>query len=213
VRELPSYIVVEGAIGAGKTSLALRLAERTGARTLLEEVEENPFLPRYYDDPRAYAFATQMFFLLSRHRQQTRLLPLDLFWSRVVSDYLFAKNRIFASVSLDRDELALFESIVPLVERGMAEPDLVVYLAAETSTLMRRIRKRGRRYERDISEEYVGELNEAYRRFFLHYDRTPLLVVRSDGRDFVRNEGHLDDLIRRMRECGAGTTYYIPEDE
>lgn len=204
------YIAIEGVIGAGKTSLARMLAERLNAGLLLEEVEENPFLPLFYEDPARYAFQNQVFFLLSRFRQQEGLIQADLFRSTVVSDYLFAKDAIFAHLTLNDAETALYDRLASLLMPRAVRPDLVIYLQNNTDRLMQHIRLRGLAYERHISLDYLQKLNEAYNHFFFHYTEAPLLVVNASQIDFVKRETDLDDLIRAIETPPAGTRYYHP---
>jgi deoxyguanosine kinase len=204
------YIVVEGPIGVGKTTLARVLAEELGGRAVLEQVEDNPFLKRFYDDPRPHAFQTQLFFLLNRYRQQCELAQQDLFNQSTVADYLFAKDQIFAQANLDGDELALYRQLYSLLGSRLPKPDLVVYLQARTDVLMERLRKRDRDYERRISPEYVKRIAEAYRDFFFYYDETPLLVVNSSAVDFVAHSEQLSDLMNEIRTMGRGVQHYIP---
>jgi deoxyguanosine kinase len=204
------HVAVEGVIGVGKTSLSKLLAESLGARLNLEVVEENPFLPRFYEDRQAHAFVTQIFFLLSRFRQLQRLGQGDLFQERIVSDYVFAKDRIFANINLDDDELRLYEQLAAALETKIMRPDLVVYLQASTEVLLQRIRWRGRSYERDMDEDYIHTLNEAYNYFFFHYDDTPLLVVNCNDLDFVKNRSHYEELLGRIVQPFTGTQYYVP---
>ncbi|MSS70813.1 MAG: deoxynucleoside kinase [Candidatus Latescibacteria bacterium] len=204
------YIAIEGVIGAGKTSLARMLAERLNAGLLLEEVEENPFLPLFYEDPARYAFQNQVFFLLSRFRQQEGLIQADLFRSTVVSDYLFAKDAIFAHLTLNDAETALYDRLASLLMPRAVRPDLVIYLQNNTDRLMQHIRLRGLAYERHISLDYLQKLNEAYNHFFSHYTEAPLLVVNASQIDFVKRETDLDDLIRAIETPPAGTRYYHP---
>ncbi|MBN2171091.1 MAG: deoxynucleoside kinase [Candidatus Krumholzibacteriota bacterium] len=209
----PGYIVVEGVIGVGKTSLARLLAERLGARLSLEEVEENPFLKHFYADPARYAFQTQIFFLLSRFRQQTELLQGELFQRLLVSDYHFAKDRIFANITLGDEELALYDLVAGALAPRVPTPDLVIYLQASLETLLERIGRRGRPMERDLKPSYLETLTEAYNHFFFHYQGSPLLVVNTDRMDFVRRPEHLDDLVRRVLAPFTGTRYYVPSWE
>ena len=204
------YIAVEGVIGVGKTSLSRLLAEALPARLNLETVEENPFLQRFYEDRQANAFVTQMFFLLSRYKQQLSLAQGDLFSGRLVSDYLFAKDRIFANLNLDDDELRLYEHMAGLLETKVPRPDLVIYLQASSELLLERIRARGRSYEKQIDGTYIQALNEAYNYYFFHYEETPLLVVNCNEIDFVRNRTHFEDLLARCKSAFAGTQYYVP---
>ena len=204
------YIVVEGPIGVGKTSLARLLAEEFTARPILEQVEENPFLKKFYENPRQNAFPAQLFFLLSRYRQQRDLAQQDLFSNSTVADYLFAKDQIFAQVNLGADEFALYRQLYQLLEPRLAKPDLVVYLQARTDVLLARLRKRDREYERRIAPEYVERIAEAYRDFFFHYEDTPLLVVNCSEIDFVDHSEEMTDLVREIRGMGRGVQHYIP---
>jgi deoxyadenosine/deoxycytidine kinase len=205
------YIVIEGVIGAGKTTLAEKIAERLDAKLILEQHEQNPFLVDFYRDPKHFAFQTELFFLLSRYRQQTEeLAQPDLFQQHVISDYHFAKNRIFASITLDEREHVLYDTLIALLERDIPVPDLVVYLQSSPQRLMRNIRLRDRDYERSMSQEYIETLVEAYNHFFFRYDASPLLLVNSTEIDFVRNPAQFDDLFERIMNAPDGTTYYNP---
>jgi deoxyguanosine kinase len=204
------YIVVEGVIGVGKTSLVNILAERSGGRKVLEVVEENPFLSSFYADKEKYAFQTQLFFLLSRFRQQQDLFQQDLFRSLTVSDYLFAKDRIFATLNLSEDELALYERVFEALGPRVAKPDLVIYLQARLDVLQSRIKKRGRDFERRIDAGYLERLTRAYNDFFFHYSETPLLVVNTSDIDFVNNPEDLEGLLAMVRKTRHGTQHYLP---
>lgn len=204
------YIVVEGPIGAGKTSLAKLLAEEFQARLILEKVDENPFLKRFYEDNEKFAFQTQLFFLLTRYRQQIELAQQDLFQQNLVVDYLFSKDRLFAERNLDADSLALYRQLFHMLNARLVKPDLVVYLQARVDVLLQRIKKRAMDYERHIAQEYVERIAEAYREYFFHYDETPLLVVNCSEIDFVENSEDTRDLIREIREMGQGVQHYIP---
>jgi deoxyadenosine/deoxycytidine kinase len=204
------YIVVEGPIGVGKTSLARILADELGARTILERVDDNPFLGRFYDDPEKHAFQAQLFFLLTRYRQHQELAQQDLFRQNLVADYLFAKDHLFAQVNLDADEFGLYRQLYQLLGARLPKPDLVVYLQARLDVLLARLRKRARDYERRITPEYVQRIAEAYQDFFFHYEDTPLLVVNCSEIDFVAHPEHTADLIREIREMGQGVQHYIP---
>lgn len=204
------YIVVEGPIGVGKTSLVKILSEELKARTVLEIVEENPFLSSFYTDRQKHAFQTQLFFLLSRFKQQQELSQQDLFNQITVSDYFFAKDRIFAGLTLDSNELSLYERIYSLLQPKITRPDLVIYLQARLDVLLAQIKKRGRNFEKMFDADYLKQVCAAYTDFFHHYDETPLLVVDSSDIDFV---GNLDDragLLQAIYEAGEGHNHYNP---
>ena len=205
------YIAVEGVIGAGKTSLADKLAKTLGATPVLEEFEQNPFLEEFYNDPARYAFQTQVFFLISRFRQLQELSQMDIFHKKVVSDYIFEKDRIFATLNLSAKEMKLYDGIARLMEKEIPVPDMVIYLQATTQHLMDNIRKRGRAYEKQIKYEYIDALNELYNTFFFHYDKTPLLVINTDELDFVHSEKDYRDILAEIDNHTAGTRYYIPQ--
>lgn len=207
------YIVVEGVIGAGKTSLSRMLAERLQGKLVLEEVEENPFLKDFYRDRERYAFQTQMHFLFSRYQQQRDLRQTDLFAERMVADYLFQKDRIFASLNLKDRELSLYERLVTWLELDVVRPDIVVYLQANPEVLMERIGRRGRDFEKDMDKGYIRKLAEAYNHYFFHYAETPLLVVNTNGIDFVNRPDDFEDLQKRILSHHAGTTYYTPMEK
>lgn len=187
----PRFIAIEGVIGAGKTTLAHMLAERRQARLVLEEFEDNPFLPKFYEDRVRYAFQTQLAFLASRFRQQQNMMSQDLFHTMTVSDYIFDKDRIFARLNLDADELALYDSIFSIMTGIAAQPDLVVFLQSSVERLIHNIDQRGREYERHITPEYLKDLNEAYNHFFYHYRRSPVVFINVSDVDFVQNPEHL----------------------
>lgn len=204
------YIVVEGPIGVGKTSLAKILATEFQARSLFEKVEDNPFLPKFYEDRETYAFQNQLFFLLSRYQQQRELSQQELFNQNIVADYLFAKDKIFASLTLSSEELNLYHQIYLLLDTRVPKPDLVVYLQARPGVLYKRIKKRDKSYEKNITPEYLEEVAQAYNRFFFHYDEGPLLVVNTSEIDFVSSGNDLADLIKEINNMGPGTQHYIP---
>lgn len=205
------YVAIEGVIGVGKTTLAQMVAERLGARLVLERFEENPFLPKFYEDPEHYAFQTQIYFLLNRYRQQQEIYQVDLFHSHIVSDYIFEKDKIFAYLTLRDDELKLYESLLGAVEKSIPQPDLVIYLQSSVERLMSNIKKRGREMERNLSEEYIKELNEAYNYFFFRYKSTHLLIVKATEIDFVHNPDHFEDLMDQiLRPNKAPVEYYNP---
>jgi deoxyadenosine/deoxycytidine kinase len=204
------YIAIEGPIGVGKTSLAQALGLRIGARIVLEDTDSNPFIARFYQDPEKYAFAVQLYFLLTRYNQQRQLAQQDLFAQATVTDYLLAKDRIFARLNLDPDELVLYEGVYRLLDGQLARPDLVVYIRARVEVLAERLRKRNRTFERHISMEYLERVSAAYRDFFFYYDETPLLVVDSSEIDFVDDPADLEDLLREIDRTVTGSHYYVP---
>ena len=193
------YVAVEGPIGAGKTSLARRLAVRLGADTLLELPAENPFLARFYQDMARYALPTQLYFLFQRARQLEPLAQPDMFGRAIVSDFLFDKDPLFARATLSGDELALYQKIYDAIRPQAPAPDLVIYLQAPSATLVERVRRRGAVYERGISEEYLAVLAENYTRFFYHYSAAPVLIVNSENLNFVAREADFELLVERMR--------------
>ncbi|MGQ9798211.1 MAG: deoxynucleoside kinase [Ignavibacterium sp.] len=206
------YIAVEGVIGAGKTALAKKLKAKLDARLVLEQFETNPFLEKFYNDRRRYAFQTQMFFLISRFKQQEELSQEDLFSSYIVSDYIFEKDRIFAYLNLTGDELKLYESLYPLLARSLRKPDLVVFLQSSIDRLMFNIKKRGRAIEKNLTRSYIEELSEAYNHFFFRYNSTPLLIVNSTEIDFVNNENDFEELFSQIfRENRGLIEYFNPE--
>ena len=204
------YVAVEGAIGVGKTSVVTRLAERLDAATVLEEVGQNPFLKDFYDGKGGVPFQVELFYLLSRYRQQQELLQRHLFQQVTLSDYVFDKSKLFAYLTLDDNELLIYDKLYGLLSESVPPPDLVVYLQAPTEVLLRRIRQRGRPEEGALSEDYLAEVNRAYNHFFFHYTRTPLLVVNTAEVDFVHRDEDLEDLLEQIRSMGKGTQYYVP---
>ena len=205
------YIAIEGVIGAGKTTLSTKLGETLGANVVLEKFEENPFLKDFYRDPERFGFQTQIFFLLTRYKQQKELFQADLFHRFLVTDYIFEKDKIFAYLNLEDEELKLYETLVTSIEHNIPTPDLVVYLQSSVPRLMQNIRHRGRTYEENMSEIYIKELNEAYNYFFFRYKATPLLIVNAAELDFVNNKDHYDELVREIfRPTRAAVEYYNP---
>lgn len=205
------HIAIEGVIGAGKTSLTKMLAERLSGKIVLEKFEENPFLPKFYEDPDRFAFQTQIFFLLNRYKQQQDLIQADLFHRFLITDYIFEKDKIFAYLNLEDDELKLYESVLTAIEHSIPTPDLVVYLQCSVSRLMGNIRQRGRDIERNMSEQYIRDLNEAYNYFFFRYKSAPLLIVNASQIDFVHNKEEFDDLLYEIfRSNKAPVEYYNP---
>ena len=204
------YIVIEGPLGVGKTSLALKLAEALNAEALLEDAEENPFLHKFYHDPKKYSFQAQIFFLLRRYQRALDITQMDLFKRTMISDYLFDKDRIFARANLDDDEFWLYEQLFQLLRRRIKPPDLVIFLQATTDVLVERIRKRGKKYERGISAKYLEEINQAFNDFFFHYSDSPLLVINASRIDFVNIPEDFQDLVAQIGRMRTGTQYYVP---
>ncbi len=205
-----NYIVVEGPIGVGKTSLVELLSAHFGAQTIMEQAEENPFLSGFYKEPSKYAFSAQIFFLTSRFRQLQDANQVDLFQQMVVADYMLEKDRIFAQLNLDSHELRLYNDLYGLLEEKLVRPDLVIFLSAETETLIRRINKRGRGYESGIAERYIEEVNQAYHQWFFQYDRGPALQVNTNGIDFVKNEGDFRKLLDKISHPVKGREFFNP---
>jgi deoxyadenosine/deoxycytidine kinase len=204
------FIAVEGAVGVGKTAVAERLAARLEAHGILEEWGQNPFLKAFYDGRAGAAFQAELFFLLSRYRQQQELLQRKLFAQHTLCDYIFEKSKLFAYLNLEDSELLIYEKLYALLTDSVPRPDLVVYLQAPTEVLLKRIRTRGRPEESRLSEEYLAEVNRAYNHYFFHYTATPLLVVNTEGVDFARSEEDVTDLLKQIRAMGKGTQYYVP---
>jgi deoxyadenosine/deoxycytidine kinase len=205
------YLAVEGPIGVGKTMLAERLASRLDATTVLEDAD-NPFLADFYNDRPGAALQAQLFYLLNRHRQLTGLRQADLFLQTTVCDYLFDKDKIFAYLNLDDNELFIYQRLYDLLARDVPVPDLVVYLAAPTEVLLERLRRGPDDPDAAAprpDEDYIRELNEAYQHFFFHYTATPLLVVETSEFDPETDDGALDDLVRQIKGMGKGTRYYV----
>jgi deoxyguanosine kinase len=204
------YIATEGVIGVGKTSLAAKLAKTFGASLIYEQYEKNPFLEDFYNDPERYAFQTQIFFLINRYRQQQELIQLDLFHTSLISDYLFARDRIFATLNLNEKELKLYDAIAKMMEKDIIKPELVIYLQASTARLLENIRRRNRIFEKNISPEYIQALNDLYNNYFFHYSETTLLVINTDELDFINNEDDYHNILYEINHHRAGTKYYIP---
>ncbi len=206
------YIAVDGPIGVGKTTLVEMLAERFDGVRILEDVS-NPFLPAFYEDRPGSAFQTELYFLLSRYKQQQDTAQRELFNRLLVADYTFPKNRIFAYLNLSDDELMLFDKLYTLLEPQLAIPDLCIYLVADLETCMGRIRKRARTFEKEMSEEYMTELIDAYNHYYHYYNRSPLLVIDTKNLNFQAREEDFEDLVRQISEPIKGTQYYVPRGE
>jgi deoxyadenosine/deoxycytidine kinase len=207
--EGPKYIAIEGVIGAGKTSLAKKLAEKLSARLIQEEFEENPFLEKFYDDRKRHAFQTQMFFLINRFKQQEQFNQEDLFSEFVVSDYIFDKDQIFAYLNLSGEELKLYESIFPMLKRDLRQFDLVIFLQASVDRLIYNIKKRNRPIEKNLNRTYIRELSEAYNNFFFKYSSTPLLILNTTDIDFVNKEDDFDELFKQIFRKDRGFIEYF----
>ncbi|MBI5207858.1 MAG: deoxynucleoside kinase [Candidatus Firestonebacteria bacterium] len=206
-----SFIAIEGPIGVGKTTLVHLLSGMFNAREVLEVVEDNPFLENFYKNMHHYAFQTQIFFLLSRYKQLEELLQPELFENMVITDYILDKDKIFAMVTLDEDELAMYNHIYPLLDKRIPSPDLVIYLQASTDVLWERIKRRNRHFEKNITKEYLKEINQAYDKYFFNYIQTPLLVINTNDVDYVSHYTDLEDLAKQIIEMGKGTKYYVPK--
>lgn len=205
------YIAIEGVIGAGKTTLTKMLAARLNADILLEEFEDNPFLNDFYEDAGANAFQTQLFFLLSRFKQQQSLAQINLFQAMIVSDYVFERDRIFASVTLSESELKLYDQVSSVLQRNVPKPDLIVYLQSSLERLQSNITMRGRAMERHITPDYLAKLNDAYNYFFFRYPDCPVLIVNAAEIDFVSNPEQFEELVREiLRPRTAHIQYYQP---
>ncbi len=208
--QLPNYIAVEGAIGVGKTTLARNLATTFEYETLLEMPEDNPFLQRFYADPKTNALPAQLHFLFQRTRQLEEIKQRDMFHPVRVADFLLEKDPIFAQVTLDDDELRLYQMVYEQLTLDAPKPDLVIYLQAPTEVLQRRIRQRGINSERYIEPDYLARLNDAYATYFHFYDASPLLIVNAAEVNFATNQDHYADLVRYMLNVKSGTHYYNP---
>jgi deoxyadenosine/deoxycytidine kinase len=202
------YIAIEGVIGVGKTSLAKILSQKLNSRLILEKFEENPFLSDFYGDRQRYAFQTQLFFLLSRYRQQMEVSQTDVFHRSIVTDYIFAKDRLFAYINLDEKELHLYDQLYTILSKEITKPDLVIYLQADTDRLMKNIDLRDRDYERDMDRDYIDSLNQFYNQFFFHYNDTPLLIINTTEIDFVNKKEDLDEVMKYIQQPPLGTKYY-----
>jgi deoxyguanosine kinase len=206
----PRFIAVEGAIGAGKTSLVNLLEQQYGARVILEENDSNPFIAKFYEDQETYSFQTQIFFLLSRYNQYMKLAQRDLFNSVVVIDYLFQRDKIFAQLNLEDHEFRLYEQIYNLIGSKAPKPDLVIFLQASTKVLLERVSKRNREYESFIDPDYLDSVNKAFNSFFFYYSDTPLLVINTNEIDFVEKKCDLKELINKVNRHKIGREYYNP---
>lgn len=208
--EMHRYIAIEGPLGVGKTSLARMLAEKLNGQALLEDVDENPFLINFYQNPRKFAFQTQIFFLLRRYHLASDLAQIDLFSSVTVADFLFDKDRIFARVNLEDNDYWLYEQLFGILKKRITPPDLVIFLQAKTDALMERISKRGRKVEKAVGFKYLDRINQAFNEFFFHYGDSPLLVVNASEIDFVHVPEDFEDLVEHIVTMKTGVQYYVP---
>ena len=204
------YVAIEGTIGVGKTSLANLLCEKLGAKLVLESFEDNPFLPDFYNDPERFGFQTQLFFLLQRYRQQQDLRQVDMFQKLLITDYMFVKDRLFAALNLNEKEMSLYDSVAKMMEKNVIHPDLVIFLQADTETLMENIAKRGRDFEKNMSEDYIDALNQVYNEYFFRYQDTPLIIINTNNIDFVQNPSDLEEMISYIRQPVSGTKFFNP---
>ena len=204
------YVAIEGTIGVGKTSLANLLCEKLGAKLVLESYEDNPFLSDFYDDPERHAFQTQLCFLLQRYQQQQELRQIDMFQNLVITDYMFVKDRLFASLNLSEKEMSLYDTVANMMEKNVIHPDLVIFLQADTETLMKNISTRGREFEKNLSEDYLDALNQVYNEYFFRYQDTPLVIINTNNIDFVNNNEDLEEMINYIRKPVTGTKFFNP---
>jgi deoxyadenosine/deoxycytidine kinase len=202
------YIAIEGVIGVGKTTLVTLLAREYNAKAILEDVDGNPFLHAFYEDPERYAFPTQIFFLLSRYKELQNLTNRELFTKRIVADYIFDKDKIFAYINLEKRERILYDKIHNLLHKDIVTPNFIIYLQANLDTIMERIQKRGRNYERSINEEYIKLLIQSYNEYFFHFNKCPVLIVNANEVDFVKYSSHFKLLKEEMKTITSGINYF-----
>lgn len=202
------YIAVEGVIGVGKTTLTTLLAKDYNAKAILEDVDGNPFLPNFYEDPERYAFPTQIFFLLSRYNELRNLTTRELFTKRIVADYIFDKDKIFAYINLDQKERTLYDKVYNLLYKDIITPNFIIYLQANLDTIMERIKKRGRNYEKGISEDYIRLLIQSYNEYFFHIERCPVLIINANEVDFLNNPAHFKLLKEEIKKIKSGINYF-----
>jgi len=208
-----THIAVEGGIGVGKTTLAKGLAEKLGGNVLLEEIDDNPFLELFYQDPERHGLSVQLSFLFSRLKQWQSMVQQDLFHSLIVSDYLFAKDRLFAMTNLSDEEFALYNQVAQVIAPDLPKPDLVIYLQSSPEVALKRVQKRKRSMEKGMSLDYLKQVTETFDSFFFHYQETPLLVVQTDRINFAEHPEALDMLVERIRHMGKGTEFWADYTE
>ncbi len=202
------HIAIEGAIGVGKTTLTQKLADKLGSSAFFEQVDDNPFIELFYQDPSRHALSVQLSFLFSRLKQWQTLNQQDLFSQGVVSDYLFAKDHIFATVTLSDEELALYDQVARLLQVDLHRPDLVIYLQSKPNVIMERIRRRNRTMERGLKIDYLQQIISAYDQYFFHYQEAPLLIVQTDRMNFADHEDAVDTLIERIGNMTSQTEFW-----
>ena len=208
---LSSYhICIEGTIGVGKTSLANLMAKEMETKTVLEKFEDNPFLKDFYSDRNRYAMQTQLFFLLSRYKQQQELQQIDMFTKSIISDYMFDKDRLFAALNLGDMELDLYNRIANELQKNIVYPDLTIFLQSETDRLMYNIKIRGREFEKNMDYKYIDNLNQIYNEYFFRYDKGPLVIINTNDIDFVNNKQDLQEIIDFIKQPSEGTRYFNP---
>jgi deoxyadenosine/deoxycytidine kinase len=206
-----SYIAIEGVIGAGKTAVARQLSERLRSTLILENFEDNPYLKKFYVNTEEYAFRTQIFFLIERYTQLQKLHQKDLFESYIVCDYIFEKDKIFAYMNLSDDELKIYEMISSSMDRNIVQPDLVIYLQSPVEKLMKNIKQREREIDKDVTEEYISDLNDAYNYFFSRYKGSKVMIVNCEEIDFVNNRKDFENLVEEIfKEYRGAVEYYNP---
>ena len=209
--KLSSYhICIEGTIGVGKTSLAKLIADEMDAKTVLEKFEDNPFLSDFYSDKKRYAMQTQLFFLLSRYKQHQDLQQMDMFTNAIISDYMFDKDRLFATLNLSDMELDLYNRIANELQKNIVYPDLIIFLQSETDRLMYNIKIRGREFEKDMDWKYIDDLNQIYNEYFFRYDKGPLIIINTNDIDFVNNKNDLKEIIDFIKKPSEGIRYFNP---
>ena len=209
--KLSSYhICIEGTIGVGKTSLAKLISEEMDAKTIFEQFEENPFLSDFYSNKERYAMQTQLFFLLSRYKQQQELQQIDMFTNAIISDYMFDKDRLFAALNLSDMELDLYNRIANELQKNIVYPDLIIFLQSDTDRLMYNIKIRGREFEKNMDWRYIDELNQIYNEYFFRYDKGPLVIINTNDIDFVNNKDDLKEIINFIKQPSEGTRYFNP---